>query len=339
MSQLEVNTVRNVNQQPPSCLPLYLNIGPPRTATTTLQKYFFPHLQRYLVIQKLAYRYAPKEANQYPWFTTDGPRVIGCSPTLMLKRLPYLQHEITDSSNGEGVNELHAIIRNAAWMLQYRLQSSEEAILRDLLEESLTVSLTIAKALGSVGILITGEWCSGGLGALNPLYSNLLPKGPLPVQSIGEAWARLTGQAPLISFCCREPMSLLRSRHQRFVVNSDTDQTKYKSAYLWTCSQIESYWSSPQQSALFTALHKSFLRHLTGLGFVRPYGFQDLLNAEDIGKLIGIDTQQPISFKNMPPENSFRSGDKYTTEAGAEISRALEEQGVLNRVISEKLYD
>jgi hypothetical protein len=319
---------------------LYLHIGPPRTATTTLQRYFFPTLENHIVLQKQAFQFTGDSAKEKTYIQYDhkNESIRGFSASGVERRLAILEHS-PHGIDSEARDELHTMLKIVTQLACLNQSVHDTKLLRAIIKRVIFASTNHKSTSDNKRLIIAGEWLSNSPAALSPLDKPM--QRTLPSQIIVDIWRELSGTFPIMGFCLRSPVDLLCSRYFRFLGNTHPLTIKQlRSPGSWTLSQCQLFKRSPFHSALFPAFHKTFLKYHAKLGNIRPYGFAALQKTSDIAKLLGIPFEPCISFRELPKENAM--GGKIAAlkeEVAQQVISILRREGLYDRMHNEQMYE
>ena len=317
---------------------LYLHVGPPRTATTTLQKHFLPSIKHYLCLQKRAFRPHSVAAQDEGLQVTKGGYILDFRQTVF--QLEDLQNRDLASASAR---DLLFLIINAVGDVLCRRELQGRRRWNQLLSQALKQA-----ARGVVcdsqynGIVIASESLSNTPLGLTGSLSKISDRITLPTQVICDTWkASAEGQVPCISFCLREPEEYILSRYMRYLVDTMMrgEDQETLSVEGWLNKQVRVHRLKPWGSALFPAFHKSFIRYHARHGFVRPYGFRELLASDDVYDLIGFSGEKKVAFNEFPKENSFHTLMDVAFSAKERIHKLLNKMQLLSLLHQEQLFE
>ena len=318
---------------------LLLHVGPPRTATTTLQKHFFPTIENYLCLQKRAFIPHADAIQDQGIQVVHGERNL-ISFSAIKSNLEVLQN--TDILSASDRNLLFVIINTVGTCLsRKRLQARRRWY--ELLIKALSLAAhRVSSASCYTGIMIASESLSNTLLGIKGELSSISNKMVLPTQVICSAWKRSgLGQTPCISFCLRDPEEYILSRYVRYSINmiSLGEGQKALGPEEWLTVQLQAHSQEQWTSALFPAFHKTFVRYHAKCGFVRPYGFRELLASDDVFDLIGLSGEKSVAFSAFPKENSFPTLMEIADDAKLRLHRLLSDMKLLSVLHQEQLYE
>ena len=317
---------------------LFLHVGPPRTATTTLQKYFFTSTEHYLCLQKRAYRAHNAAAQDEGLQVSNGGYIVDYND--FVSRLEALQDRGLASAGERDL--LFLIVKEVAGIL-----CSQQLQGRRRWQQLLTQALGLAARVvvcGSKyrGVMIASESLSNTPLAITGKLSKVYDRITLPTKVICDAWkVNDLGLLPCISFCLRDPEEYVLSRYMRYSVNKMMRGEGHTalSPEEWLTVQVQGHKLKPWSSALFPAYHKSYIRYHSKYGFVRPYGFRELLASEDVFDLIGLAGERKVAFSAFPKENSFPTLMEVACDARARICGMLSNLQILSQLHEEQLFE
>ena len=306
---------------------IYIHIGAPRTATTTLQKHVFPKLKNTYLYSKLAYETSgissrestaiAENANEYSLdsIRKDFSRVNNNSDRTDFLRRYIINPSLYSSQEGSEGNNQDKQIKILASAVKLLCSSGKDSL------------ISSERLCDSSASLYCFSAHQGGV-------KRCLPVHPL-CQAINNA-----GATPLINICLREPIQYLRSKYLRTcILRKDHLNQRELSPKEFIFKQATLETESPGTSALAQAMHSSFVAQLQKTAFVKAFGFKELVTSEDIFTLMGIQGEDKVNFQSFPKENTINTSIETQENIETEIKLALEKCGYYRRLQSEKMYD
>ena len=107
--------------------------------------------------------------------------------------------------------------------------------------------------------------------------------------------------------------------------------------YIQKQSILES--NNPGTSALTPAMHSVFIKQLQQHSFVKAFGFQELLDSDDVFSLMGLQGEDKYAFRDFPRENKlpFKKDQEQAIEI--EITKALKQYGFYDRIMKVQMFE
>lgn len=320
---------------------LLLHIGPPRTATTTLQKHVFPNVSHHLCLQKKAYRYHLKAAELQGCDIIPGQGYV-IDYNQMKMMLGSLRETGLQAESSR--DTLYFLVSASSETLCMRSvqQSRMKKLWYQLLVQSLRLAAeTVLDEQGWSGLVIASEALSNTTVGIRGSLKAVADQDSLQTSVLCSAWREgVHGPIPHISFCLRDPIDYILSRYLRHCANRSSKDAPGSrlSPEQWLAVQAEAFSSQPQLSALFPAFHLSFTRFHARHGFIRPYGFEELLATDDVFALIGLDHEAKFSFSSLPRENRLRGLSQSAENIKVRIEATLKELQLFEQLRNEQIY-
>lgn len=306
---------------------IYIHIGSPRTATTTLQKHVFPKLINTHLYSKSAY-----DTSGIPSRKSSAIADKSTNQNLDSIKEDYLQI----ANNYDRTEFLRRfVIGPSLYSSQEDTQTKTQGEQRKILSNAMRLLCSSEK-----NSLISSERLCDTSASL---YCFSTHQGGvnrcLPVKPLCDAISD-TESIPLITICLREPLQYLRSKYLRTcILRKEHLGQRQLSAKEFILKQATLETASPGTSVLAQAMHSSFIAQLQKIAFVKAFGFKELLTSTDIFKLIGIQGEERIDFRSLPKENTINTSSAIKDNIEQEIKQALKQCGYHKRLQSEKMYD
>lgn len=292
---------------------IVIHIGAPRTGTTTLQKHVFPLLKSTLCLQKEAYQ----SSGDIEKIHRNQP--VECD----------IREQVRTPAGR------NTILRDVFILSSVKLAvDSSRHQFREVIQKA-TGELV---ALGHRTILISSERLSDGSLSLE---GDSLPAPGMDItfgiHSLSAA-LRQAGFTPLISVCLRDPIPYLKSKYIRTAMQRHSRGRKSLRPRDFIEKQLFLEQNHPGTSALTPALHAEFIRQLQDNAFVKAFGFQQLLDSEDVFALMGLQGEERIAFRRFPRENRLVSDPNIEKTIEAEIRDTLKQSGFDQRLARAQMF-
>jgi hypothetical protein len=306
-----------------------------------LQKYVLPGLTRHLVLQKQPYDYTDEAFSRLPGVSLQDQagNLTATVPTLRKALEDITVASLVSQSIVR--NQLFSIIRLLCSVLSSRTYK-DHPMLNLMIRRALLLSAQAVRAgKGTLGLLISSEGLSNSFFPLGCNFQYLTHFDCLPIDVLANAWESLPEAGPLlISFCLRDPLDHLISRYARYRMNDRPDvQAHPLSPAEWIHCQAEAWRLAPAASALFPVCHGDFIRYHCRHGYVKAYGFRQILSSADLLRMIGLRGESAISFASLPRENQAAFAPKSKPRLKQIITDALRQEGCLEMILAQKMYD
>ena len=298
---------------------LTINIGAPRTGTTTIQKHALNRIKNSHVFFKTPFTASGMH--------TNGEGAIDFSP----KQLTYW---IQTLENIESITTTKAINE---YLISLSIGSCHTNTTYERICKQLLKSL-IGKicSLSTKPIFIHNERYCDNAASLDGNSQHILDT-EFAIYPLATTISDL-GITPLISVCLRDPIEYLRSKYLRTYRQRKAKSLRPLSPieYIQKQSLLEK--TKPGSSALSPATHTQFIKQLQKHGFVKAFGFQELMNSRDIFSLMGLPREDQLSFKNFPKEN--KSFTTLTQDQGIveDITKELKRQSMLSNIKNSQMF-
>ena len=298
---------------------IIIHIGLSRTGTTTIQKHALKHCKKCYVFTKIPFTSKGK-------FTNGGGSPQGDSREIkeLLGSISSLNSEQTrrDISNALTILSLGASNMNT---------KHKEAVSR-MLDQVLQKICTISDKT----IYISNERYSENTATLNG-NSTHTNDTCFSIIALLSSLSRL-GITPLVTVCMREPLTYLRSKYLRTVVQRQNLRLRAISVEEYIQKQATLENNHPGTSVLTHAMHSSFIKQLKNHTTVKAFGFQDLLTTNDIFSLMGLKGEGKYSFNDFPRENMLPCTELQKQAIDREITRALKKQNFYDRIKESQIF-
>ena len=308
---------------------IVIHIGTPRTGTTVLQKNILPKCKHHLVLMKKAFSASGKIISKNKKF------VIGAPPEELIESLSE-----TDPKE-DPINFFNNFIATPA-MFGSRDQSfnGENKFYFDILKKAIVKVSKASKDTGK-SILISSERFVDTAASLVCKTSH--GKGSdssFGYKIIGKAISQTLTLEPLITVCLRDPCEYLKSKYlrtfaQRRAMKSHRDLSP--SEYIKKQAILES--NNPGTSALTPAMHAEFIKQLQQHAFVKAFGFQELLDSDDVFSLMGLLGEEKYAFRDFPRENKLPFTKEQEQAIEVEITKALKQYGYYDRIMKAQMFE
>ena len=92
-------------------------------------------------------------------------------------------------------------------------------------------------------------------------------------------------------------------------------------------------------SALTPAMHAEFMKQLQKYALVKAFGFQELLNSDDVFSLMGLQGEDKYTFRNLPKENKLPFTKEQEQAIEIEITQALKQSGFYDRIMKAQIFE
>ena len=298
---------------------LIINIGCPRTGTTTIQLHLLKHAKKYSILSKTPY-------------TSDNFITKNSNSSFTPRFIKAFINNLTTPYDLDASNDISAAIRTlslASVNTNQQIREACQPLLRDLLEKVLTTStkplMMHDERLSDSGASLAGDsrhgedYTFGIYATINALVS--------------------LQQTPTITACFREPISYLKSKYARTVKQREYKKFRRISAaeYIQKQAILES--NHTGTSALTPAMHSVFIKQLQQHSFVKAFGFQELLASDDVFSLMGLQGEDKYAFRDFPRENKLRFTKDQEQAIEAEITQALKQYGFYDRIMKAQMFE
>ena len=107
--------------------------------------------------------------------------------------------------------------------------------------------------------------------------------------------------------------------------------------YIQKQSFLES--NNPGTSALTPAMHSVFIKQLQQHSFVKAFGFQELLDSDDVFSLMGLQGEDKYAFRDFPRENKLPFTKEQEQSIEIEITQALKQHGFYDRIMKAQMFE
>lgn len=293
-----------------------LHVGPSRTGTTVLQKHLFPKAEKHLFLTKRPYT---SSAGKWASRMFEIPEVVREVDLLLSSETCDLSEMAPD------------LILPLCFMAAY----SRNPLLEKKLKEVLTWLMTRYSS-SFHSICISSEMLSETENSLNALTEPVL--GKFPINYLSRVFASVSGVAPAVLACLRDPIPHLASKYLRCVKQRVDKKLRFLTPTEYIDKQIRIDRRRRSASALSPVIHARFLRELHESSFVKVIGFRELVRSKDVFSLLGFTGEQAIAFDSLPRENAADDlgADKVLLER--EIVDALKANGYYELIMSSRLY-
>ena len=309
---------------------LFVHVGAPRTATTVLQKYLFPLSDRNLVLSKKPFGNSCStqdggsghfslslgDVDGYLKQAREDLDAVDWSEFAMRLVLPMSVSLGCASTSG----------------LARRLLLSRFADVMQLVD--------VAASKNEKGILLSSERLSDTSASLNGDSAHRDGNETLlPSLSLGAFVRSLHRFTVCFMVCFREPISYLASKYSRTCLQRSSRELRRLSSQEFIRKQCTLERNAPGSSAIFVAAHSKYLKALQTSGFVKAFGFSDLLGSKDIFRDLGLFGEKRYSFQGFAKENSSNASNEEKALIESEIRLELERQSFLDYVLDSQLFE
>jgi len=309
---------------------LFVHVGTPRTATTVLQKNLFPRSDRNLVLSKKPF------ANSC--LTQDGGS--GHFSLRLGDVDGYLKRVRKDLGAVDWSEFAMRLVLPMSVSLGCMPTSG---VARRLLQSRFADVMELADIAASKsgkGILLSSERLSDTSASLNG--DSVHQDGNdtlLPSLSFGEFARSLSRFTLCFLVCFREPISYLSSKYSRTCLQRSSRGLRHLLPREFIQKQCILERSSPGSSAIFVAAHSKYLKSMQQLGFVKAFGFKDLLESKNVFQTLGLSGERIISFESFASENLSNVSSEEKVLIASEIRLELERQSFLDYVLDSQLFE
>ena len=295
---------------------IIIHVGLPRTGTTTLQKSIFKLTNKTLVLSKDPYNPSSKTNENSVLIDAHDPRVS------------FYENE---------AKQLYDEIFVCALKLSSNRSRAE---FKNRLEEAISKTLRISEdsqkqILFSTERLVDTSTSLDGNSIKNPNSEAEFPIYPL---------CNFTSETgvlnPSITVCMRDPIKYLRSKYLRTASHRRAQKTLRDLSpveYIQKQSILES--NNPGTSALAPAMHSVFIKQLQQHSFVKAFGFQELLDSDDVFSLMGLQGEDKYAFRDFPRENKLPFTKDQEQAIEIEITKALKQYGFYDRIMKAQMFE
>ena len=309
---------------------LFVHVGTPRTATTVLQKHLFPLSDRNLVLSKKPFANSCLtqdagsghfslrlgDVDGYLKQVREDLDAVDWSEFAMRLVLPMSVSLGCASTSG----------------LARRLLLSRFADVMQLVD--------IAASKRERGILLSSERLSDTSASLNGDSSHRDGNEViLPSLSLGKFVHSLNRFTVCFNVCFREPIAYLASKYSRTCLQRSSRGLRRLLPREFIQKQCALERSVPRSSAIFVAAHSKYLNSMQEFGFVKAFGFDDLLQSENVFQDLGLSGEKTHSFRSFARENSSNASCEEKILIESEIRLELERQSFLDYVLDSQLFE
>lgn len=298
---------------------LIINIGAPRTGTTTIQAHALKLIKRNHAMAK-----RPGTSDNFltkngKW-KLSGKQIIDFTRSITTLDKRGLGHEIS------GAIRILAIASSP-------IRKSEKYVPSELLK----ILISRMQKISSMSILIHDERlcdCGASLDG-NSTHKVDTRFAIYPLLSV------LTSLniEPLITLCMRNPIPYLRSKYLRtFLIRKSKNLPIITpNTYIQKQSILETTCSGT--SAIAPAMHTEFIKQLQKQAFVKAFGFQELLDSDDVFSLMGLQGEDKYAFRDFPRENKLPFTKEQEQAIETEITKALKQYGFYDRIMKAQMFE
>lgn len=296
---------------------LIINIGAPRTGTTTIQLHLLQRAKRYNVLTKTPY-------------TSDNFLAKNSTASFTPRTIINFISALSDTTDISTRNDLSAAIRLLSMgSTSINIETREicSQLLKNLFEKIITIS--------DKPFFIHDERLSDCAASL---MGNSRHEEDFEFAINGTISAITNAQLiPIVVTCLREPISYLKSKYIRTFFQRQGKRLRKISPteYIQKQSILEN--NHPGTSALTPAMHSEFIKQLQKHAFVKAFGFQELLASEDVFSLMGIQGEDKYAFRDFPRENKLPFSKEQVIEV--EITEALQQYGFFDRIMKAQMFE
>ncbi len=308
---------------------IVIHIGAPRTGTTVLQKNILPKCKHHLVFMKRAFSSSGKTVSQ------DKTFLIGAPPEELIESLSG-----TDPKN-DPINFFNDFIATPAILGSRNQSLSRNNRLYSLILEKAILKVSKASTDTDKSILISSErLMDTGASLVCKTSHDQASDCNFGYKIICKAISQSLKIEPLIIACLREPIGYLRSKYlrtfvQRRAMKSHRDLSP--SEYIKKQVILES--SNPGTSALAPAMHAEFIKQIQRHAFVKAFGFQELIESEDVFSLMGLKGEEAYAFRDFPRENKLPVTKEQEQAIEIKITQALKQYGFYDRIMKAQMFE
>lgn len=295
---------------------IVIHVGAPRTATTVIQKHLLRLCSKALVLSKKPFASSSGDKSRAEQIQ-DVKRLLG------LKSLSGL-----DDAALTGIfNLLYICCRELS------CQEPKGMCIKPLDHVVRILSLH------NTNILISSERLLNTHASVDCLSSHRHGSdNRYPLYALINA-LRKAEVIPLISVCLRNPVEHLRSRYCRNLIQRKVNKKRAlgPDEYIQKQSSLEI--SHPGTSALAPAFHSEFVGELQRYGFVKAFGFQDLIASNDVFSLIGLQGEKAYAFQDFPREHKLPFTKEEEQAIEGDIVEALKRHSLYDKLLRTQVYE
>jgi len=298
---------------------IIINIGAPRTGTTTIQAHALKLIKRNHAMAK-----RPGTSDNF--LTKNGKWKLSG------KQIIDFTRSITSLENRDLGHEISGAIRTLAIA-----SSPTKKCEKDIPSELLKILMSRIQETSSMSILIHDErLCDCGAS----LDGNSIHKVDtrFAIYPLVSALSSLN-EEPLITLCLRNPIPYLRSKYLRTLLIRKSKNLPFiaPNKYIRKQSILET--TCKGTSAIAPAMHTEFIKQLQKHAFVKAFGFQELLASDDIFSLMGLQGEDKYAFRDFPRENKLPFSKEQEQAIEAEITQALKQYGFYDRIMKAQMFE
>ena len=309
---------------------LFVHVGTPRTATTVLQKYLFPLSDQNLVLSK-----RPFESSCLTQESGSGHF------SLRLRDVDGYLKQVREALDAVDWSEF-AMRLVLPMSVSLGCASTSGLARRLLLSRFSDVMqlVDLAASTSKKGILLSSERLSDTSASLNGDSAHRDGNETLlPSLSFGKFARSLNRFTICFNVCFREPISYLASKYSRTCLQRNSRELRQLSPREFIQKQCALERGEPRSSAIFVAAHSKYLYSMQEFGFVKAFGFRDLLESKNVFQTMGLPGEQVHSFQSFTKENSSNSSREEKSLIESEIRLELERQSFLDYVLDSQLFE
>ena len=253
----------------------------------------------------------------------------------LLKKLKSMNTPLEETQRSEFLREVILFLsaQPCGWTKREERSKNLEfarEVAASLLEKAANTSLK--------DILISTERLAETTSSLN-CYSKLTKESEYLIISLSKLITRYTQKNPCIITSLRNPIPYLRSRYCRTTIQRQMINERRLTPKEYIQKQAALELNHPGTSSLMTAMHAEFIKQLQKHAFVKAFGFEELLTSDDAFALMGLQGEEKYAFRDLPRENKIPFTKEQEKTIEVEITKALKQYGLYDRIMKAQMFD
>ncbi len=305
-----------------------IHIGAPRTATTTLQKHIFPYCKNKMVFSKIPFNSSGTVTNRKKsigqWNSYSTLAYINS-----ISKMKEIDHY--DFAN-------QVLFPSASCLAHDPTKSISPKRWYPVMKSAINFLLE-RSAIEKKDIFISSERLCDTAASFICQSRHEEFSCKFPIIPFCESINEFTKSECLVLVTLREPLSYLRSKYSRTVIQRRLTGARFLTPHEYIQKQSNLEINNPGTSAITPAMHLTFIKLLMNYSFVKAIGFRELTCSKDIFSLLGLNGESKYSFQKLPKENKLASSPLEINEIDDQIKSSLKQNGFYNRILNEQLFD
>ncbi len=305
-----------------------IHIGIPRVGTTVLQKHLFPKCASKIIFSKRPFKPSAKITNKSKSVAIWSPKDT---------------NEYIDSVDLSKIVDKHEfaekVIFPVASCMSHNSQiSNVPKMWEPTMKRMITLLSDLSLKIGKEILISSERLCDTAASLIcQSRHSNFSWR--FPVFPLVEYINKSNKGFPLIVVGFREPITFLRSKYLRTVIQRESMKERFLTPREFIHKQSRLELIHPGTSVLTPAMHSFFLTELQKVAYVKAFGFRDLIESEDVFTLLGIENERKYAFKNFPKENKMPFTESQEIEIENEIVAALKIDNFYKIITDTKIFE